>query len=150
MGLAGCLIHAPYFHAWYKFIDARMPSTATTAVVAKVGMEVLAVGPGYLAGLMAFSGAFDGLDAQGIRDKVIADGPKAWMSALLILPASQFINFRFVPTTHRLLFMNGVSIVWNTILSGVVNPSTPPAPTLQEEEEQVDLPGGSTLKTLSD
>lgn len=35
-------------------------------------------------------------------------------------PAAHAINFRYVPPEQRVLFVNGVSILWNIVTCGVV------------------------------
>jgi protein Mpv17 len=38
-----------------------------------------------------------------------------WLLSNVLWPAAHAINFRYVPTEQRVLFVNAVSLIWNTI-----------------------------------
>ena len=43
-----------------------------------------------------------------------------------VWPAAHAVNFRYVPSEHRVLFVNGVSILWNVVVCGVVGRGSSP------------------------
>ena len=49
MGAMGLMVHAPYFHCWYKYVlDARFIGSASGTVLQKVVIECTTAGPLYL------------------------------------------------------------------------------------------------------
>ena len=73
--------------------------------------------------------------------------PYLWLVSNAVWPAAHAINFRHVPSEHRVLFVNGVSVLWNVVVCGVVGRGSSPARQAAPEEPpltpdwQAPLPG---------
>ena len=52
--------------------------------------------------------------------------PYLWLVSNAVWPAAHAVNFRCVPSEHRVLFVNGVSILWNVVVCGVVGRGSSP------------------------
>lgn len=106
-------------HLWYTTLDSRvMPDapTSTRAVLTKTALDQLLWAPAFSCVFFAFINILDGRpDAviPAIQDKLIP-----MMAANYALwPAAHLINFKFVPSRQRILYINCVQIVWSAYLS---------------------------------
>ena len=55
-----------------------------------------------------------------IQARVSTSFLPTWTASLFVMPAAQTINFRLVPAKYRLLYLNMLSLVWNSILSTII------------------------------
>lgn len=46
----------------------------------------------------------------------------------MMWPLVHIVTFRYVPIPHQILFVNSVSVVWNTFLSYYTNRDSPSSP----------------------
>jgi Mpv17 / PMP22 family len=79
-------------------------------------------------GVISIKGFRDGIRTPAeLAKRWRRDFPRAYKGAVMVLPTTQFVNFRYIPSAQRILYMNGVAIVWNSILSALLH-SPPPKP----------------------
>eukprot|EP01062_Namystynia_karyoxenos_P041596 TRINITY_DN30320_c0_g1_i1.p3 TRINITY_DN30320_c0_g1~~TRINITY_DN30320_c0_g1_i1.p3 ORF type:complete len:217 (+),score=67.27 TRINITY_DN30320_c0_g1_i1:78-653(+) len=124
----GC-IHAPLFHWWLPIIDglvATPPATAATAQrllasTKKACIGGVTMGPVWLTIVNIYKTAASGRwawseMAHDWRERF----PSALLASWFIIGPSQVINFTYVPMHLRVLWMNCVALLWNTVLSCIV------------------------------
>ena len=88
-----------------------------------MALDQFAWAPVFIASIISLLAA---VDAGGDVSKVAPALRSDWASSIranwqLWVPA-QFLNFRFVPPTHQLLFANVTSLAWNVWFSFLTRP----------------------------
>jgi hypothetical protein len=61
-------------------------------------------------------GVIEGRGLAGGLDKLRSNFASTFVGGSVFWPVVNMINFRFVPSTHRLLYVNGCGLVWNAFL----------------------------------
>ena len=132
LGSFGLLIHGTTGHYFYGFLDKMIPGTAMKTVATKVGIDQLIWNP--IFGVMFFSylGLAEGKGFADISKKIQADLKTAVMGSWTVWIPAHFINFRFIPSSQRLLYINSIQIGYNIFLSFLGNKS---ADSVEEEVE---------------
>ncbi|KAK9828257.1 hypothetical protein WJX74_005793 [Apatococcus lobatus] len=119
LGTYGLLIDGPIGHAWYKFLDRVVypdKPQSTAAVLIKTAADQLVWAPIMTVVFFALLKTLEGhpeLIAATVQDKLV----KTVVANYILWPAAHFINFRFVPNQHRILYNNCVSVIWSAFLS---------------------------------
>lgn len=121
MGAFGGLIHGPYGHVVYGCLERSFPGPSPRAVLTKVLVDQAAWIPVSTLLLFCFTGVTAGLSPRDIYRAVRRSGVGVLLIAWLIWPLAHALNFSVVPARHRLLYINVIQIMYNTILSFVVN-----------------------------
>lgn len=119
LGGYGLTIDGPIGHMWYKLLDRFVypnDPQCTAAVLAKTAADQIIWAPVMTCVYFAFLRAMEGhpeLIASTIQAKLV----QTVVANYVLWPAAHFINFRFVPSQHRILYNNVVAIFWNAFLS---------------------------------
>ncbi len=87
----------------------------------QVALDQLIWSPLFSIALFCFTGVTAGLSPRAIFNTLKRSGFGVILTSWLIWPAAHALNFRFVPAKHRLLYINMVQLIFNTILSFLVN-----------------------------
>lgn len=116
MGIIGLFMVGPTLHFWYRFLYARFPGTATKAVFTRLALDQFVFAPTFCAAFFAALFTLSG-HPESYPDHM----KNNYVDALIVnwglwIPA-QFINFRFIPAVHAVLFSNCIALVWNSYLS---------------------------------
>lgn len=121
LGSFGALIHGPTGHFFYGFLDKQLPGTAATTVVSKVAIDQLIWNP--IFGVMFFSylGLAEGKTVDQIQTKIKNDLQTAVMGSWAVWIPAHTINFKYVPSSQRLLYINSIQIGYNVFLSFLGN-----------------------------
>jgi protein Mpv17 len=72
--------------------------------------------PFIIASFFTFTTALEGKSPSQIHDKLKENFLPSLKANYFLWPAAQLINFTFVPTHLAVLYVSGVSVVWNTWL----------------------------------
>jgi protein Mpv17 len=117
MASFGALIHGPTGHFFYGMLDSKIPGTAALTVATKVFIDQVIWNP--IFGIMFFSymGAAEGLNACAIKTRIEKNLLASVKGSWTVWPVAHAINFRFVPTSQRLLYINSIQIGYNMFLS---------------------------------
>ncbi|TPX19072.1 uncharacterized protein E0L32_011233 [Thyridium curvatum] len=115
MALYGGTVFGPAATTWFAFLQRNVNLRSPNAtILARVALDQGVFAPTFI-GIFLSSMAV--LEGSSPREKL----DKSYMSALttnwMIWPFVQMVNFRFMPLEHRVLFVNIVSIGWNSYLS---------------------------------
>ena len=126
-GAGVAVLQVPIFHAWFRFADARFAQKTVAEGVKKWVLESVSVGPAYLA-LVSFYG--DLVVRRGYAEaerpleraagSVATKFPDAIVTAYCTIAPAQLFSHIFVPPVYKLLYLNTVSALWNTLLSQIV------------------------------
>ncbi|KAL3138333.1 hypothetical protein ABBQ32_006139 [Trebouxia sp. C0010 RCD-2024] len=119
LGTYGLTLDGPLGHIWYKILDKTIwpnDPQSNKAVLAKTAADQLIWAPVMTCVFFAVLKALEGhpeLIMQTIQDKLV----RTVVANYVLWPAAHFINFKFVPGEHRILYNNCVSVVWTVFLS---------------------------------
>ena len=106
MASFGFLLHGTTGHFFYKFLDGKLTGTAPLTRSTKVAIDQACWAPVFMvmffSYMMVFEGTPDLIEAK-IRQDVFTAVKGSWMTWI---PAHT-INFAFVPSDMRLLYING-------------------------------------------
>jgi protein Mpv17 len=119
----GFLVHGPTGHFFYGFLDKMIPGTAARTVATKVAIDQLAWNPCF--GIMFFTylGLAEGKSFGEIGQKINDSLATAVTGSWVVWIPAHTINFRFIPTEQRLLYINSIQIGYNVFLSVIGNRS---------------------------
>ncbi|CAM9369241.1 unnamed protein product [Choristocarpus tenellus] len=131
----GGLVHGPTGHYFYGFLDSKLPGTKPMTVASKVAIDQTIWNP--IFGVMFFSylGVLEGKTPTEIKDKIAADLQTAVMGSWTVWIPAHTINFKFVPTSQRLLYINTIQIGYNVFLSFLGNKKADDGPVIEEIQD---------------
>mmetsp|Transcript_14714 Transcript_14714/g.29949 ORF Transcript_14714/g.29949 Transcript_14714/m.29949 type:complete len:283 (-) Transcript_14714:80-928(-) len=123
MASFGFLIHGPVGHFFYGALDRAIPGTEAWKVVSKVAIDQVAWAPIFTVVFLSYIGALEGKSKKEIQDKVKNDTWAGVTGSWKVWPVVHAINFRFIPTQQRMLYINTIQVAYNVFLSFLGNRS---------------------------
>jgi len=117
----GFLVHGTTSHWFYGMLDGKIPGTSAKAVFSKVFIDQVLWTPCF--GVMFFSYVAL-LEAKGIGyviEKTRTELLTAVTGSWRVWPLAHAINFRFIPSSQRVLYINTIQIGYNCFLSLISN-----------------------------
>jgi len=117
----GFLIHGSTSHYFYGFLDGKIPGTTAPIVAAKVFIDQVLWNP--IFGIMFFSyvAALESKGLQYVIDKTKNELMTQVYGSWKVWPIAHTINFRFIPSSQRVLYINSIQIGYNCFLSLIAN-----------------------------
>jgi len=117
----GCLVHGTTSHYFYGFLDGKIPGTGGKQVFTKVFIDQVLWNPCF--GVMFFSyvAAFELKGIGYVKDKVQNELLTQVFGSWKVWPIAHAINFRFIPSSQRVLYINTIQIGYNMFLSIIAN-----------------------------
>jgi len=117
----GFLIHGSTSHYFYGFLDGKIPGTSATSVASKVFIDQVLWNP--IFGIMFFSyvAALESKGLQYVIDKTKNELMTQVYGSWKVWPIAHTINFRFIPSSQRVLYINSIQIGYNCFLSIIAN-----------------------------
>lgn len=85
-------------------------------VLKKTTLGQITLFPVYLSMFFCYMGLLEGKGLEGGMEKLKASFSKTYASGSIFWPIANIINFRFVPATNRVLYVNACGLLWNTFL----------------------------------
>ncbi|KAJ8906812.1 hypothetical protein NDN08_003298 [Rhodosorus marinus] len=125
MAAFGALFHGPTGHYFYGFLDRLIVGTEPLKVVSKVAIDQLLWAPIFGVAFFGILGAMEGKSVKEIKAKIENDLVTAVTTSWKVWPLAHAINFRFIPTEQRLLYINAIQIGYNVFLSIIGNAKVP-------------------------
>eukprot|EP00540_Astrosyne_radiata_P008566 CAMPEP_0116869676 /NCGR_PEP_ID=MMETSP0418-20121206/27889_1 /TAXON_ID=1158023 /ORGANISM="Astrosyne radiata, Strain 13vi08-1A" /LENGTH=231 /DNA_ID=CAMNT_0004505793 /DNA_START=580 /DNA_END=1275 /DNA_ORIENTATION=+ len=113
----GFLYHGPSGHYFYNFLDRKIEGTQAKHVAIKVAIDQLIWCPIFMTVFFTYLGLVNGDGLSAIGNKIKNDLFSACQGSWKVWPLVHTINFRFISTKHRLIFINGVQVAFNMFLS---------------------------------
>jgi len=121
----GFLIHGTSSHWFYGMLDGKIPGTSAKVVATKVFIDQVLWNP--IFGVMFFSYVAL-LEAKGLqyvvdktRNELLTQVTGSWK----VWPLAHTINFRYIPSSQRVLYINTIQIGYNCFLSLISNREVP-------------------------
>ncbi|KAJ8306344.1 hypothetical protein KUTeg_016889, partial [Tegillarca granosa] len=111
------VIMAPVFHTWYKVLDKYVVGVGKKTVFKKIVADQILATPILYAAFFFGCGMLEGKGVSGsiqeIKDKLLI----VYLVDFCVWPAAQYINFNYLPTEYRVLYVSCVTLAWNMFLS---------------------------------
>lgn len=113
----GFLYHGPSGHYFYNWLDKQIPGTEGKVVALKVLIDQTLWCPIFMSVFFTYLGLCNGDSFAAIGDKIKNDLLSACQGSWKVWPIVHAVNFKFISTKHRLVFINGVQVAFNMFLS---------------------------------
>ncbi|XP_026202002.1 mpv17-like protein 2 [Anabas testudineus] len=114
--VVGCSV-GPLLHYWYYWLDRVYVGKALNTVGKKILADQLigspVVGMGYFLGMDVMEGHTLSEGWEELKNKFLELYKTSWF----VWPPAQMINFCFLSPKFRVLYINSVSLGWDTYLS---------------------------------
>ncbi|EPE06672.1 integral membrane mpv17 pmp22 [Ophiostoma piceae UAMH 11346] len=115
MALYGGAVFGPAAATWYNILQRHVVlSTPRKTMLARVAADQGIFAPVFIG---VFLGSMAVLEGGSPKEKIQKQYVNALTANYMLWPAAQMVNFSVVPLEHRVLFVNLVSIGWNSYLS---------------------------------
>jgi len=117
-GLVGGTVIGTFNHYWYTFLDKFIRGTSLRSVVKKVLLDQMSLPIPIAAFFIAMSivkakpDVFEELKAKFLT---------TYLYGSILWPTTQFFNFMFIPTFHRILFIGCVEFLWTNVMCFMVD-----------------------------
>lgn len=113
----GFLIHGTTSHWFYGKLDGAIPGKGAGAVASKVFIDQVLWNPCFGVLFFTYMGLLEGSGINGTILKVKRDLITQVTGSWTVWPLAHAINFKFVPTEQRVLYINTIQIFYNCFLS---------------------------------
>lgn len=113
----GFLYHGPSGHYFYNWLDSKIPGNDSKTVASKVLIDQVLWCPIFMTVFFTYLGLVAGDSFSTISNKIKSDLFTAVQGSWKVWPIVHAVNFKFISTKHRLVFINGVQIAFNMFLS---------------------------------
>lgn len=140
-GVYGFCISGPLSYLWYKSLDKfiRVPLNASKMQMIKVSIhkvlwDELVFGPATLVVFFVGMSLLEGKTLLNSYEKCKKEFMTTLIADLIVWPGAQFINFLFLPTHYRILYISSLNLFWNAFLSNMQHHGLPGHDESDEEE----------------
>lgn len=121
MASFGFLFHGPTGHYFYSALDRMIVGTTLVKVASKVAIDQILWAPVFTAMFFAYLGFAEKKSVHQVKEKIQNDTWTGVKTSWKFWPIAHAINFAFVPTSQRLLYINTLQVGYNVILSMLGN-----------------------------
>jgi len=88
----------------------------------RMALDQAAWAPVFIASMIALLTLIDGGDLAAVKTALKTDWAGSIRANWVLWVPAQFLNFRFMPPQHQLLFANVTSLIWNVWFSFLTRP----------------------------
>jgi protein Mpv17 len=117
LSVFGFIYHGPSGHYFYNWLDSKIPGTEGKDVALKVFIDQICWCPIFMSVFFTYLGLVNGDSFSAIGSKIKNDLFTACQGSWKVWPIVHAVNFKFISTKHRLVFINSVQIAFNMFLS---------------------------------
>lgn len=117
LAVFGFIYHGPSGHYFYNWLDKQIEGKEAKHVAMKVAFDQIIWCPIFMTVFFTYLGLCNGDSIPVIVDKIKSDLLTACQGSWKVWPFVHAINFKFISTKHRLVFINAVQVAFNMFLS---------------------------------
>jgi len=132
----GFVVHAPTGHWFYGNLDNLIKGNGIAQVASKVAIDQVLWAPIFTFMFFTYTGLLEGKSVSQIVEKIKNDTVTAVTGSWKVWPIAHAINFRFISTENRILYINSIQIFYNVFLSWLASKDS--GSTKEEGEEGAD------------
>lgn len=114
----GSALVGPSLHYWYGFLYRRIQGSSLMPTVQRLALDQLLFAPAFIPVFFSMNLLLEGRPEQ-IPSKLKNDWASAVLTNYAVWVPAQFINFKFIPQLHQVLFSNIVGFFWNIYFSSI-------------------------------
>ncbi|CAG9812100.1 unnamed protein product [Chironomus riparius] len=115
------LSQGPLHHYTYMWMERLLPGNAKSTIVKKIMSDQFIVSPVFILHYFYTSYFLEGRKVTETNELLKDKFLKVYVADWLVWPATQFINFQFVPLQYRVLYINMITMFYNIFLCYVKN-----------------------------
>ncbi|XP_052860099.1 mpv17-like protein 2 [Anopheles cruzii] len=115
MTLVG-LSQGPLHHYLYKWMDVLLPGASVRTVFKKIGIDQVVISPIFIITYMYSAGLLEGASVAACTDELRHKYWTIYLADWLVWPPTQFINFYLLSPKYRVLYINGITMLYNVFL----------------------------------
>ncbi|XP_074656557.1 mitochondrial inner membrane protein Mpv17-like [Tubulanus polymorphus] len=115
--LFGACLAGPVIRKWYVTLDKLFPGTTKVTAFKKMAADQIFFAPTFLFGFLTIMSAGQGKSSLEIQEKINQDYFQMLLNSYKVWPATQLLNFYFVPLQHRIFVVQMVALGWNAYLA---------------------------------
>ncbi|CAG5135105.1 unnamed protein product [Candidula unifasciata] len=116
MAVIGVML-GPFNHYWYAILDRIIVGRTRKIVVKKILVDQAVAGPFFCTSFLYGISILEGKDHDAAKQEWKNKFLKIYMLDWTFWPLAQFINFKFVPSNYRVLYVCISTLIWNSLLS---------------------------------
>jgi protein Mpv17 len=116
MSLVG-FVFGPLNHGWYTFLDRVLRGRTLGTIVRKVLADQLVFAPTMICSFFITICTLEGVHVRETMKELQLKFWSTYMVDCTVWPVAQVVNFSLVPQPFRVLYVNLVTLGWNTFLS---------------------------------
>eukprot|EP00741_Cyanophora_paradoxa_P010849 tig00020544_g10488.t1 len=113
----GFIVHGPLGHYFYGALDGAIPGNGPKQVISKVAIDQLGWAWVFTFVFFSYLGLLEGKSPSQIVEKLKNDSFLSVSGSWKVWPVAHAINFRFIPSNQRLLYINTIQVFYNVFLS---------------------------------
>eukprot|EP00092_Neocalanus_flemingeri_P011215 GFUD01012081.1.p1 GENE.GFUD01012081.1~~GFUD01012081.1.p1 ORF type:complete len:209 (-),score=43.88 GFUD01012081.1:119-709(-) len=121
----GGLFHAPLVFNWLRLAARLFPKDTIKHLAAKVFMDQACFAPMALSAFYIGLSTLEGKDKEGIYKEWRDKFPNTWATGVCIWTFLTAINFKFVPSRLRTVYVGVCGFFWFTFLAYLKSSETP-------------------------
>jgi hypothetical protein len=121
MASLGGVIHGPASHFFYRQLEEYFPGNASMTITSKVVIDQIFWTPVFAALVFLYTGVVARVPGVLILASLVKAVRRYTMMSWAIWPAAHYVNFKFIPAKNRLLYINVVQTIFNTMISVITN-----------------------------
>jgi protein Mpv17 len=106
----GLAVHGPIGHYFYGALDEKFPKKDAVTVAIKVLIDQVLWAPIFTVIFFAWIELLQGSGLQKIKAKINQDLVRGVTASWKVWPLVHVINFRFIPSSQRLLYINTIQV----------------------------------------
>ncbi|XP_041986968.1 mpv17-like protein [Aricia agestis] len=110
----GSCLYAPTLYFWYKLLDRKFVGTAVKAVAAKVASDQFIMTPTLLAAFYTLLGVLE--RKEDVFEELKEKYWKTFLANQAFWIPAQTINFFFLPSNLRVVYVASASMIWINVL----------------------------------